>query len=280
MKYKAIYDAESDVPAEVKAFYHLVNGKWAFNYKEFEGLDGLANPNLEANRNDVRDKLEAEKLKTTSLETQLNEANKKVKDLEKPGTVAMTPADKEELDGFRALGALKDVKKKLEDGDEAIGEVGKFKTEKEIRQLARDTGVDEDALVDFKLNNERGKNVELSKEKKKVQIGKNKEEERWVLVAVKTDDVNGEKKKTNMDFNKFAEEEHLPSYVVKGIYAEAEEQTTKKFSKRTDFSLPSTTKEKTDDNTRTSTNDRKSDDKKERRFRDDRKLPWMKTKED
>ncbi|MGB4825061.1 MAG: hypothetical protein WBP82_09185 [Leuconostoc mesenteroides] len=272
MKYKAIYDAESDVPAEVKAFYKLKDGKWVFDGADFDGLAGLLNPGLEANRSDIHDQLTAQKTKVTTLTTQLSDAQKKVKDLEKHGTVAITEAEKADFDKYKSFGAVKDIEEKLQSGNEAIEKVSKFETEKEIRELAKVTAVNADALVDFKLYNERGRDIELSKEKKKVKKG-NKEEERWVLVVVKTDKVNGEDKKTNTSFSEFVTEKSFPDYLVKGILQEEVKSDKTDRDKRTSFRLPDSIREKTeDDNT-------KVVKKVNNKVRDTRQLPWMKKSE-
>lgn len=280
-KFKNVYDAESDIPAEVKPFYILKDGKWVFNGDEFEGLAEQLNPGLASNKETILAEKKTAETQRDVFKSRAEAAEAKVKELDKPGTVAISEAENKDFQSYKALGAVKDLAEKVKKGDEAVEKVQSYESEKGLRLLAKDVGVDADALVDFKLNTVHGKDVELGKEKKKIKLSKNREEERWVLTVVKTDTVNGEEKKSNVDFEKYATDNHLPGYIVKGIFSGQIEEKVEN-TRRSKFKLPSTTIEKADDDEGKSKTKNKSEDEKkeENVYGNDRKMPWDKSNKD
>lgn len=218
MKYKAKYSAESEVPVDVKAFYVLQDGEWVFNGADFEGLDALLNPGLAANRDTIKsEKLTAVAERDVAVKER-DAAQAELSKASKPGTIFMSAEDKKALDDYKALGTLKDVTDKLANEQVVSEKLNLFSTEKEVRQLAKDLGLNEDALVDFKLNSERGKNVVIVAETIKVKDEKGKEVERRIPVVQITDNVNGKDKVTTKSFADFAKENHFPEYLVTAIF--------------------------------------------------------------
>lgn len=231
MKYKAKYGAESDIPAEVKAFYHMQDGEWVFRGSDFDGLDALLNPGLAANR----DAIKAEKLTlTTALSVatkERDEAQTALAKASKPGMVTMDAAEQQLLTDYKALGPIKDVQAKIANEAVVSEKLKLVSSEGEIRQLAKDAGLNAEALIDFKLNSERGKNVTLA-------IGEIEEEDpktkkkitKKVPMVVTIDVVNGKDKETKVPFAEFAKTNNYPEYLVQAIFtgsASQEETVTK-----------------------------------------------------
>lgn len=279
MKYKAIYDAESDVPAELKQYYHLKDGKWVFNFAEFDGLAELSNPALNATKEDIlQNKKDAEAARD-DYKKKWEDTVKELNQLKKPDTIIITKTDNEAFEEYKKLGTVKDLSTKLQSGKSAEEKLKLFEDEKNIRILAKQVEVDPDALVDFKLNTVHGKDVVLEKEKRKVKNLRGKEEEKEVLVVVHTDEVNGEKKQRTELFSDYAKEKALPKYLVDGIFAAPQQVVDKKRENR-EFHLPETTRKKvSDDEGERKELSAKSFIANRNKSRGTRKLPWMKSTE-
>jgi hypothetical protein len=222
MKYKAKYGAESDIPADVKAFYVLKDGEWVFNGTEFEGLDALLNPGLAGNRDAFKAEKLVEKTRADLAEKERDRLQGELNKASKPGTVFMDSEEKKTLDDYKALGTPKDIKEKLDNEKIASEKLGLLSQSDELRLLAKDTGLNEDALLDFKLNSERGKHVVLGSEKRKIKDEKTgKEEEKLVAVVKITNNVNGKEQVETKLFNEYAKENHYPEYLTTALFNQA-----------------------------------------------------------
>lgn len=246
MKYKARYSAESDIPDDVKAFYVMKDGEWVFNGAEFEGLDALLNPGLAANRDALKVEKQNEHTARKQAEQERDDANNLLTKASKPGTVHMDVAEQKLLDEYKVLGPIKDIKEKLDNEKIVSDKLTLLSTEKEVRQMAKDLGLNEDALVDFKLNSERGRNVILAAVKKKVKNAKGIEEEKLIPVVQITNNIDGKDKVTEKDFSEFAKENHYPEYLMTAIFNRIPE-TNIKDDKKSKFIAPPSMKEKTGD---------------------------------
>lgn len=218
MKYKAKYSAESEIPADVKTFYVLQDGEWVFNGSKFEGLDALLNPGLAANRDSLKAEKQTVVAERDAVVKERDQLQATVNKLQKPGTIFMSADEQKTLDGYKALGTLEDVKKKLENEKIVSEKLNLFSTEKEIRQIAKRLGLNEDALVDFKLNSERGKDVVLAVETIKQKDAKGVEVEKEIPVVQITDIVNGVEKISTKPFATYAKEKGFPEYLVTAIF--------------------------------------------------------------
>lgn len=236
MKYKAKYGAESDIPADVKAFYILQGGEWIFNGTDFEGLDALLNPGLATNRDNLKAEKKTEHDARVQAETERDAAKAELDKVSKPGTVFMDAADSKLLNDYKALGTVKDVTEKLTNEKEVSTKLSLLNTEKSVRQLAKDLGLNEDALVDFKLNSERGRDVVLKSVKKKVKDDKGKETEKLIPVVEITNNIDGKDVVSTKDFAEYAKENHFPEYLVTAIFNGSVSAETKPDKKR--FAAP------------------------------------------
>jgi hypothetical protein len=272
MKYKAKYGAESDVPAEVKAFYILQGGEWVFNGSDFEGLDALLNPGLAAKRDTIKDEKVTLKKALDTVTKERDDANELLAKASKPGTVHMDAAEQKTLEEYKALGSVKDIKEKLDNEKVASEKLGRMSQADELRLLAKDTGLNEDALLDFKLNSERGRDVSLASEKRKIKNEKGVEEERLVPVVKITNTVNGKEVVETKLFSEFAKENHYPEYLVTAMFNGPAAQKTDE-SARKGFHAPPSLGRKT-----TGEDEGKPDVKKVvNRFNEERstrKMPW------
>lgn len=272
MKYKAKYGAEADIPDDVKAFYKLIKGEWVFDWEEFEGLDAVTNPSLAANRDTILEEKKNMATAKKAAEDRVSELEGEVNKLKKPGTVIMTADDQKVLDNYKELGTVDDIKAKLENEATLTTKLSVVETKDELRSLAKQLKLNEDALIDFKLNSERGKDVKLRVGKKKVKDKDNKEVEHDALMVVVTDSVNGKDKETEKDFNDYAKEKNYPAYLVNAIFDSGEE-TKKSDTKKTSFYVPKTTKESTK-TADSQTSLAKTLSEKYNKDRSTRKLPW------
>jgi hypothetical protein len=268
MKYKAKYDAESDVPQELKDLYKLEGGKWVFHGEEFEGLAELLNPALATNKenilNEKRIAVEAKKLaedKVTDLENQIAV-------LQKPGTVAIAADEHKQFEEYKALGAPKDITQKLETAEQISVELQTVKTKDEVRTLAKQLGVNEEALVDFKMNYAPAKDLKLSTitRKEKDQMGK--ELEKKLLAVTVSSNVDGKAQEKVTEFSEYATQNNFPTYLVDAIFNTTTKQEPQKKSFRTAASM--STKTESPDNGTTAKS--KSQSFNERRST--RQLPW------
>lgn len=279
MKYKAKYSAESDIPADVKAFYVLKDGEWVFNGTDFEGLDALLNPGLAANRDAL--KVEKDTVKN-ERDAAVKERDTAVADLakaSKPGTIFMDAAEKSTLDEYKALGTPKDIKEKLDNEKVASEKLGLLGQEGDIRNLAKATGLNEDALVDFKLNSERGKTLTLGSVKKKVKNEKGVEEEKLVPVIKITDNVNGKEVVTDKDFFEYAKENNFPEYLVTALSNGSASQVDTKAKPEKKFTAPPSMGSKTTGEEEGSRANVNTFIKKSNESRSTRQMPWSKKSE-
>lgn len=248
MKWKAQYDAESDVPDEVKQFFKLEKGKWVFD-NQFEGLAEMLNPALEANKNQIleekRRAVEAKEKADQRVQTQDIEIQRlegEVKKLQQPGTVAISDSDNKMFEEYKELGAPKDIKTKLDNEVALANKLTGIETREEIRTLAKKLGLDEDALVDFKLNNERGKELQLKTITRKEKDNSGKEVEKELLAVVETDTVNGKAKEIVTEFSEYATQKNFPKYLVDAIFnASGEKRESRQSGFRTTPSMRSKT---------------------------------------
>jgi hypothetical protein len=273
MKYKAKYSAESEIPADVKAFYILQGGEWVFNGAEFDGLDALLNPGLAANRDAIKAEKKTEHDARVAIEKERDDANVLLAKASKPGTVHMDAADQKLLDEYKEIGPIKDIKEKLDNEKQVVEKLTLLSTEKDVRQLAKDLGLNEDALVDFKLNSERGKNVILASVKQKVKDAKGVETEKLIPVVQVTDTVNGKEVVTNKNFAEFAKENHYPEYLVQAIFNGSAASLDKTDKTKTFRAPPSLSEKTVDDESGSKTSAKKVVDRFNQE-RSTRKLPW------
>ena len=271
-KYKAKYDAESDVPDEVKPFYKVKDGKWIFEGGEFDGLAELLNPGLATNKEAIlqekRTAVEAKEL----AEAAVTRLEAEVKTLKKPGTVAISDSDFADYNSYKELGPVKDIKTKLDNEQVLTQQVATISSKEEIRTLAKKLNLNEDALIDLKLNQERGKGLEFAAVKFKTKDDKGTEVEEEDLAIVITQTVDGKEKKKETRFSEYAKSNNYPDYIVDAIYKNGngkEEETTKK----SPFKMPRTITSKTedDDANKSSTSQRVQ---KFNERRSTRKMPW------
>lgn len=216
-KYKAVYDSESDVPEEVKAFYIKSGGKWKFNDSEFEGVAELTNPGLASKKDELLTKLTAAKTDRDAYKERAEKAETEVNTLKKPGTVVITNEDNQMLEQYKAIGPVKDIEAKIQKGEQDSEQLGKLTKAQQLRQTARKAGIDEEAFIDF-ANSERGRDLVFDVKKAKVKDAKGKEIETDTLVVVKTDEINGKQQTSDIVFSKWAEDNSIPKYLVNAIF--------------------------------------------------------------
>lgn len=268
MKYKAKYGAESEIPAEVKSFYIMQGGEWVFQGTEFEGLAELLNPALAVNRDNILEEkrlaVEARKIaeqKVISLEQEVGT-------LKQPGMIAITPDEKKILDEYKEIGPVKDIKSKLEDAENVKGQLATVNTREEVRTLAKDLGLNEDALIDFRLNHALGRDLNLATIERKEKNEKGEEVKKKLLAVKTSTNENGQAKESVTDFNEYATQKAIPKYLVDQIYNATSEVQPKQKQFRTAASMSSKT-ETSDSGTTAKTKTQGFNER-----RSTRQLPW------
>lgn len=273
MKYKAKYGAESEIPADVKAFYTMVGGEWVFNGAEFSGLAELLNPGLANNRDALKTEKDSAVAAKVAAEKELATAQAELSKVAKPGTIILDAAEHKLLEDYKALGPIKDVQEKLKTGGEAAEKLAIVSQESSIRQLAKSLNLNADALVDFKLNSERGKNVVLAAATKKVKDAKGVETEVNVPVVKITQNVDGKDKESEVEFSKFAADNNYPEYLVAAIFNNAPVVETADTKKKS-FQPPTSFTKKVEGTENSKGADVKSFVDRANSERSTRRLPW------
>jgi hypothetical protein len=268
MKYKAKYGAESEIPAEVKAFYTMQGGEWVFQGSEFEGLPELLNPSLAKNRDDILEEkrvaIEAKKL----AENKVIDLEREVGTLKQPGTIAISPDEKKAFDEYKEIGPVKDIKAKMEDLNNVTGQLAQISTREEVRTLAKNLKLNEDALIDFKINHALGKDLNLTTIERKKKDDKGQEVKESILAVKTSTNENGTAKESITDFSEYATQNKFPQYLVDQIYNATAGPAEEKKKFRTAASMSSKTESSDDSNVVKS----KTQSFNERRST--RQLPW------
>ena len=277
-KYKAWYASEDEIPqfARDNKLYVQRNGRWEFDHGEFEQLEDLTAPGLAANRDALKNEklglqetITAEKLRADTAEAELRK-------MQKPGSKTITSEDANMLEAYQKLGSPKDLEKMKGEHAEYATKIKNIDTEKDIRKLCEETGLNFEAVNDFVTSN-RGTNVKLISKDVKIKDDKGKDTlVKRAFVTVEEDAGNGRFKTDEYELKDYADK-NLPSYVAKAMFETKEEDTTQRSTTTTTTSprLPNLSGGKAGDNTNTD-KDAASRAEQFNKQRSNRVLPWEK----
>lgn len=217
--FKAIYDTEAEIPAEVKKFYTTrADGKWVFNHAQFDGLPALTNPTLEANRNDwqhqameARRTLTETQARVTTLEAQAGLKNA-------PGSMILSEADAKVWNQLNGLGKADEVIRRFSAYPELEAKTRQAEEIAALETLAQQTGLNFSTLKsELPL---RGKGIKLSQ--KPITVTENGREvvKQVAYATIKTKTATGETNVSEEPFLEYVKKAGWPDYVVGALTAQ------------------------------------------------------------
>lgn len=233
-KWKAYYakkeDFPDDMPEEIRKLYVSRNGRYEFDYADFEDLDGLSNPGLEANRDKWKREKEQADTALTEEKQKREAAEKELGNHKKPGMVSVPQAEYDQLKEYQKLGPVADVEKQIEENKDLKEQVENTTKEKERAAFCKDANLDPTALEDFMAL--RGDGIDKLFTKKtqiadpKDKSGKKKIDynEPWVEITVKKD---GKEKTEEYPLKKYMTEVNKVSdYLVNAVFTPSANSST------------------------------------------------------
>lgn len=221
--FKAIYDTEAEIPAEVKKFYTTrADGKWVFNHAQFDGLAALTNPTLEANRNDWQHQaMEARRnLTETQARVQTLEAQAGLKNA--PGSVVLSEADAKVWQQLNALGKADEIIKRFNSFPELEGRVRQAEEIAALETLAAQTGLNFNALkTELPL---RGKGIKLVQKPVEVVENGRAVVKQVAYATIRTKQADGSTAVTEEPFLEHVKKAGWPDYVITALTASQQQQ--------------------------------------------------------
>lgn len=277
-KYKAFYAKEEDIPqfARDNNLYVSRNGRWEFDHGEFEDLEDLTSPGLAANRDALKNEKLGLQNTITAEKKRADDAEAELRKTQKPGTKIIDSKESAMLEKYQKLGSPEDLEKIKGEHTEFATKIKNIDSEKDIRKLCEDTGLNFEAVNDFVSSN-RGTNVKLIAKDVKEKDDKGKESlVKRAFVTVEEDAGNGRFKTNEFELKEYAEK-NLPGYVAKAMFEVGKEEPGKQTTTTTTTSprLPNLSggKAGTDNNTG---QDAASRAEQFNASRNTRSLPWAK----
>lgn len=212
---QATYDSLEAIPEAFRGEFEQRNGKWVLKADAVPGAAEILNPGLAANRDRAIDQARTRGERVTELEGQLATAQSELNAVRQPGSVVLSGDDAKAWSGYTALGALKDVKKIIEEHPTLVAQVEGQKKTSTLQQIADETGLNFEVLRDW-AQGELGKGLEFFTKEVDGEDGKKVK----VLAAKKSTETNGKVEVSELDFD--AVTQSLPSYMKDGLVRKAE----------------------------------------------------------
>lgn len=217
--FKASYDNEADVPAEVKQFYKHQGGKWVFDHTKFEGLAALTNPALEANRNDWQNQAMTARAALTETQTKLATAEAQAGLKAAPGSVVLSEADAKVWNQLNQLGKVDTIVQRFNDFPALESKIKLAEEIAAMESLAKETGLNFEALKqELPL---RGKNIKLSQ--KPVEVVENGKTvvKQVAYATIRTKQADGSFAVTEEPFLEHIKKAGWPDYVQTALTAQS-----------------------------------------------------------
>lgn len=274
---KAYYEAEVDIPEEDKHLYHKKNGRWELKVSEFEGIDDLVAPGLKTNNEALKaEKTEALREKDEAL-TAKKAAEEALAKVQRPGYQIVEKKDIDDLEKYRELGPIADIKKDLELKKEFEGKIQGIETEQEFIKTANSLGMNVDAVKDFFFKTDYGKGLKLGAKKSK---DPNNKDQEILEATVSYDVVDGKSTKVETkSLSEYLEEKSVPTYLTQALFNSSDnkgEQKKKSVQQTSRVVLPGSSTTSASDKSKTE--DTKVATTAAERFnnrRNERQLPWQ-----
>lgn len=213
---KAWYSSKDEIPEWARPLFHEKNGRWELDPSKVENGEQIFTPTMAAKNSELLSEKATWKAKADAAEAKTATAESELSKLKAPGTVIINSDEKKQLDTYQAIGTVKDLTKIKAEHATQKEALTKIESEKLITQVAKDTGLNTDVLVDF-LNSDRGKDLKIISKPGKTKDAKGKETDvklPFIVKTVKVGDVLKEEEVALADYAKA----NLPDYMTKALY--------------------------------------------------------------
>lgn len=237
-KYKAWYASEDEIPqfARDNSLYVNRNGRWEFDYAEFESLEELTSPGLATNKATILTEKKETEVALKSEKKRADDAEAELRKSQKPGTKIIDSNEAKMLEDYQKLGAPKDLEKIKTEHQEMAGKLGSLEGEKELRKLCEDAKINFDAVNDFMQTKANGakltvKDVTEKDEKDKEVLVKR------AFITIEKPQGDGKFKLEESSLKEYAEK-NVPAYMTTAMFAVDEISADEKKVLSTGVKLP------------------------------------------
>lgn len=221
--FQAIYDAEDQIPAEIKSFYVMSGGKWRFNGSMFTGLAEMLNPALDAKKVEILGEKKALQTAFDTLKATHESTKSELEKFKLPGSIVVDKKEIDELESYRKIGPVADIEKKVSDFQTLQIKVENDNRILSMKSICDSLSLNSDVVVDF-MNSERGKGLELISKDFVEKDRSGKDVTKKVPFFKITRNIDGKSIESEMSVATYFQEQSIPSYIKDSFFATQKQQ--------------------------------------------------------
>ncbi|MBS3914451.1 MAG: hypothetical protein KG003_08125 [Bacteroidetes bacterium] len=158
---KGKYSKKEDIPDGLDSEFELRNGEYYLKESAIDGGDEIFASGAVANKTRAMNQLKTKKEELEDAKETIKELEEKVKSSNvKDGTV-LSPEEAKTWKAYQELGALKDVKKMVEEFPQLTEKLTNISETGSLEQFSKDSGLNLDVLKDWKFDKTKGEGIEF-----------------------------------------------------------------------------------------------------------------------